>query len=71
MSKENVTVGIYMPSSVLGEIDRKRGRLSRSLYIVLLLEQALKENGSSASKLVNSQLEPNQDSISEVASDAG
>ena len=45
MAKEmdyKIPVGVSLPQSMIQEIDKKRGRLGRSTYILLLLEMALK-----------------------------
>jgi hypothetical protein len=37
-----IPVGVSLPQSMIKEIDEKRGRLGRSSYILLLLEEALR-----------------------------
>jgi len=38
-------VGVSLPESIVQLLDKKRGRLARSAYILLLLEKALGVSG--------------------------
>ena len=42
MVEEKIPVGLNLPRSVLEVIDLKRGRISRSTYVTILLERLLK-----------------------------
>jgi len=41
MTDEKVPVGLNLPKSLLDAIDAKRGRINRSTYVTILLEQLL------------------------------
>ena len=43
MQEEKIPVGLNLPRSVLEEIDLKRGRISRSTYVTILLERLLRK----------------------------
>ena len=46
--EEKQPVSLYFPKSLIEEIDGKRGRLSRSLFLTLLLERVLPKERSKA-----------------------
>jgi hypothetical protein len=51
MSQEQkVPVGLNIPKPILNVIDQKRGRISRSTYVTILLERLLmkRRNGKGA-----------------------
>jgi hypothetical protein len=52
LPEKKIPVGFYAPENLLKIIDQKRGPLSRSMYIVLVLQDALKR-GIDAAKLVS------------------
>lgn len=41
IQEEKVPVGLNLPRPILDVIDRKRGRVSRSTYVTILLERLL------------------------------
>ncbi|MGA8858052.1 MAG: hypothetical protein WB643_12925 [Candidatus Bathyarchaeia archaeon] len=39
--EEKIATGVYLPRQIIEAIDLKRGRISRSTYITILLERLL------------------------------
>jgi hypothetical protein len=39
--EEKIATGVYLPKQIIHAIDLKRGRISRSTYIAILLEKLL------------------------------
>lgn len=44
--EEKVPVGLNLPRGILEAIDTKRGRISRSTYVTILLERLLKKRST-------------------------
>ena len=51
--KAKVSVGLYLPKQIVQGIDEKRGRISRSTYITILLESVLNGKPFPAIPIVN------------------
>jgi hypothetical protein len=52
LPEKKIPVGFYAPENLLKTIDQKRGPFSRSRFIVLILQNAVKQ-GVDVAKLVS------------------
>lgn len=46
MGSKKTVLGIWTTKDTVAQIDRRRGPLSRSAYLNIILKEALEENGS-------------------------
>jgi len=46
MGPKKVTVGIWVSPDIVAQVDHRRGPLSRSAYLKLVLKEAFEENKS-------------------------
>ena len=51
MKEQKTAIGIYIPQKILTVIDEQRGRISRSSFLVMIIEDAVKR-GIDIEKLV-------------------
>jgi hypothetical protein len=51
-TSESAPVTVYLPKGTVETIDQLRGRISRSLYIALVLENAIKNGGLDGSQIL-------------------
>ncbi|MGP8069798.1 MAG: hypothetical protein ACLP5V_07905 [Candidatus Bathyarchaeia archaeon] len=49
---EKSPVTLYLPNELVQVLDQRRGRISRSLYVALLLDQAIQAGGLDPAKIL-------------------